>query len=256
MRPEDAEELCVQTIFIFRDHGSREARSRARLAFLVDAWGVERLRDEVEAHMGKPLERAGVDLRRTYEADHVGVTQLRQPDTYAVGLAVPVGRLHALQVEQAALAADSFGDGTVRLTPTQNLVLTGIPGSRLGALLAEPLLTTLRHDPPPSIRGTVACTGIGLCDLALTDTKNDALAVARQLAQRLPAWRRPMSNQLVRLPSRLWQSPRRGHWLAGRQGADRRRRAGGLSDLRRRPIRQERTSRDGAGSPGASSGAR
>jgi len=36
--PADAEELCVQTIFLFRDHGFREARARARLAFLLDAW--------------------------------------------------------------------------------------------------------------------------------------------------------------------------------------------------------------------------
>jgi ferredoxin-nitrite reductase len=193
VRPEDAEELCAQTIFIFRDHGSREARSRARMAFLVEAWGLERLRDELESRMGKRLERAGQDLRRTYEADHLGVTQLRQPDTYAVGLAVPVGRLHAIQVLQAADAAETYGDGTLRLTPNQNLVLTGIPGNRLGALLSEPLLHTLRLDPAPSIRGTVACTGIGLCDLAMTDTKGDALEVARELAQVLPACGRPLS---------------------------------------------------------------
>ena len=193
VRAEDAEELCVQMIFIFRDRGSRESRSKARLAFLVEAWGLERLRDELEARMGQPLERAGHDLRRTYEADHVGVTPLRRPDQYAVGLAVPVGRLQARQVEQVAAASERYGDGTVRLTPTQNLVLTSIPGGRLGALLSEPLLRTLRHDPAPAIRGTVACTGIGLCDLALTDTKNDALTVARRLAHVLPACGRPLS---------------------------------------------------------------
>lgn len=193
VRPDDAEEVCVQTIFLFRDHGARETRARARLAFLIEAWGIERFRDELEARMGRSLDRAGQDLRRAYDADHLGVTQLRQPDTYAVGLAVPVGRLHVIQVEQAARVAETFGDGTVRLTPSQNLVLTGVSGSRLGALLAEPLLTTLRHDPAPSVRGTIACTGIGLCDLALTDTKGDALNVARDLAQTLPQCGQPLS---------------------------------------------------------------
>lgn len=193
VRPEDAEELCVQLIFLFRDHGSREARSRARLAFLVEAWGVDRLRAELEERLGRALEPAGRNLRRTYEADHIGVVQLRQPDRYAVGLAVPVGRLQADQVEQVAALADRYGDGMVRLTPGQNLVLTGIPGGRLATLFNEPLLRTLRHDPPPAVRGTIACTGVGLCDLALTDTKGDALAVAHRLALQMPACGRPLS---------------------------------------------------------------
>ncbi len=136
----------------------------ARLAFLLDAWGLDRFRAELEARMGKSLERAAQDLRRTYEADHVGVVPLGHGDTYAVGLAVPVGRLGATQVDQAAEIAERYGDGTVRLTPGQNLVITGVAGSRLRELLDEPLLAMLRHDPAPSIRATVACTGIGLCD--------------------------------------------------------------------------------------------
>ncbi|MBV9897773.1 MAG: ferredoxin--nitrite reductase [Chloroflexi bacterium] len=193
VRPEDAEELCVQMIFLFRDHGSRETRAKARLAFLVEAWGLERLRAELEQRLGRCLEPAGHDLRRTYESDHIGVVQLRQQDRYAVGLAVPVGRLRAAQVEQASDLADAYGDGTVRLTSGQNLLFSGIAGGRLSSLLSEPLLQTLRHDPAPAVRGTIACTGIGLCDLALTDTKNDALAIARQLAQQLPPCHRPLS---------------------------------------------------------------
>ena len=190
---EHAEELCVQVIFLFRDHGFREARSRARFAFLIEAWGIERIRAELEVRMGGPLERAGQDLRRTYEADHIGIVPLMRPDTYAVGLAVPVGRLTPDQVEEAASLAEKYGDGTIRLTPKQNIMLTGIAGGRLGRLLAEPLLATLRPNAAGSVRGTVACTGIGLCDLALTDTKADALAVANQLADHLPPCSRPIS---------------------------------------------------------------
>jgi ferredoxin-nitrite reductase len=190
---QQAEELCVQVIFLFRDHGSRESRSRARLAFLVDEWGVERFRSELEQVCNWDLEPAGIDLRRTYEADHVGVTPLRERDRYAVGLAVPVGRLLAKQVYTLADLADEYADGTVRFTPGQNVVLTGVAGTRLRALFDEPLLSELRLDPPPAVRGTVACTGIGLCDLALTDTKVHALAAARQLEHVLPTSGRPIS---------------------------------------------------------------
>jgi ferredoxin-nitrite reductase len=193
VRPEDAVELAVQIIFLFRDHGLRETRSRARLAFLLEEWGLERFRDELAARLGGPLDSAGRDLRTMYETDHIGVTPLRQVGQYAVGLAVPVGRVHASDVLQVADAADQFGDGSVRLTPGQNIVLTGVAGTRLRALLDEPVLATLRSDPSPSIRGTVACTGVGLCDLAMTDTKVHALGVARRLEGVLPPGSRPIS---------------------------------------------------------------
>jgi ferredoxin-nitrite reductase len=189
--PDQAEELSVQVILLFSDHGLRETRARARLAFLLDEWGIDRFHAELEARCGWSLGPAGLDLRRTYETDHIGVTPLLEGDRYAVGLAVPVGRLKAVEVDQLADLAEEYGDGTVRLTPAQNVVLTGVPGGRLRALFDEPLLAVLRHDPPPSVRGTVACTGIGLCDLALTDTKVHALAVARQLETVLPG--RPLS---------------------------------------------------------------
>jgi ferredoxin-nitrite reductase len=192
--PEDAEELCTQLVFVFRDNGPREARARARLAFLIDDWGVERFRAELQLRLARPLERAGRDQRHAYETEHIGVTPLRETGRYAIGLAVPVGRLTADQLCGVADLAQEYGDGTARLTPGQNLVLVGVEGSRLAKLFGEPLLRVLRHDPPPSIRATVACTGIGLCDLALTDTKVDALAVARRLEPVIPlAGQRPMS---------------------------------------------------------------
>lgn len=189
----DAEEVCAQIIFLFRDHGSRETRAKARLAFLLEAWGLDRFRAQLEQRLGRTLEPAGTDLRRTYEADHLGVTALRATDRYAVGLAVPVGRLQSSEVHQVADISEQFGDGTVRLTPAQNLLIAGVPGGKLRALLDQPVLSTLRHDPAPSVRGTIACTGVGLCDLALTDTKVHALAVARELEHALPSCSRPIS---------------------------------------------------------------
>jgi ferredoxin-nitrite reductase len=193
VRPQDAEELCVQAIFAFRDHGPRETRSRARLAFLIEDWGIDRFRDELAARLDRPLETGGRDLRNTYEADHLGVTPLRRVGYYAVGLAVPVGRVQATDIRRVAEIADEYGDGCVRLTPGQNMVLTGVEGGRLRALFDEPVLGTLRPDPSPSMRGTVACTGVGLCDLAMTDTKVHALEVARRLERILPAGSRPIS---------------------------------------------------------------
>ena len=188
-RPDEAEEICTALTLIFRDHGPRESRSRARLAFLVQEWGTEKIRAELEARLGRTLERAGRDARHAYHADHVGVEPQNERGLYSVGLAVPVGRLKADHAIALAELAGTYGGGEVRLTPGQNVMLTNVPNTHLPGLLAEPLLRELRADPSPSIRGTVSCIGVGLCDLALTDTKGDALRVARRLEQTIPLGR-------------------------------------------------------------------
>jgi ferredoxin-nitrite reductase len=184
--PDMAEAVCSEITLIFRDHGPRESRSRARMAFLVQEWGTERIRAELEARLGHTLDRAGRDARNAYQADHVGVQQQKVRGLYSVGLAVPVGRLKADHAVALAELAEQYGSREVRLTPGQNVMLTDVKDTALPSLLAEPLLQELRADPSPSIRGTVSCIGVGLCDLALTDTKGDALRVARQLERSIP----------------------------------------------------------------------
>src|SRR5439155_858794 len=55
VRPEDAAEVCATIALIFRDHGPREARSRARLAFLLGERGAAWMREELVARLKRPL---------------------------------------------------------------------------------------------------------------------------------------------------------------------------------------------------------
>jgi ferredoxin-nitrite reductase len=187
-----AAELAAQITLLFRDHGSRESRARARLAFLIDEWGVEKFRSALVERLGFELERAGQSVQSTHQSDHLGVTPQAQLGRYAVGLAVPVGRISAEQVDGLADLAESYGTGEIRITPGQNMVVPNVPDRLLTTLLSEPLLEELRPDPAPSTRGTVSCIGTNLCDLALTDTKGHALDVAHRL-EMLPTLRRPIS---------------------------------------------------------------
>jgi ferredoxin-nitrite reductase len=190
--PEEATDLCAEIALIFRDHGPRETRSRARLAFLLDDWGIERFREELELRLGRIIERAGFDARRHHRTDHLGVSPQRQHDAYAVGLAVPMGRLATRDLLELADVADYYGQGAVRLTPEQNVILTDVPATSLPKLLMEPLLEKLRPDASSAVRGTVSCTGLGTCDLALAETKELSLRIARRLEQNVSIGR-PLS---------------------------------------------------------------
>ncbi len=181
VRPEEAAEVAAQIVLLFRDHGSRETRSRARLAFLIEEWGPVRFRDELEARIGRPLERAGRDARGGHHTDHLGFAPQKEPSLYSVGLSVPIGRLTSAQLMAAADLADTYGRGELRLTPEQSLILPHVTDTNLPRLLSEPLLEELRPDSLPAVRGTVSCTGLGTCDMALAETKETSLAVARRI---------------------------------------------------------------------------
>ena len=185
IRPEEAAEVCAAIALVFRDHGPRESRSKARLAFLVESWGAERMRKELEARLERPLPPAGRDARRATVTDHVGVFRQRQHGMNYVGLKTPVGRLTSKQLFELARLAEAYGRGELRLTPSQNVLLPHVSDVRLGALLQEPLLKELPYNPSEIRRGLSACTGTDFCNLALIDTKTRALELAREFEARI-----------------------------------------------------------------------
>ncbi len=183
--PEEAADLCSLITIIFRDHGYRESRTKARLAFLVDDWGVEKFRREMERRADRPLLQAGKDERLPKQTDHIGVMRQKQGGLNYVGLAVPVGRITAEQLLKAARLAEAYGSGEVRLTAGQNLIIPNVTDRKIGDLTAEPLLKELRYDPSEIMRGLVSCTGMDYCHFALIESKKRALETARYLEEKV-----------------------------------------------------------------------
>lgn len=169
---------------VYRDHGPREVRTKARLKWLLDAWGEARLRGAVEAELGSPLRPAGVDERLQIAGDHLGVHAQRQVGLNYAGLHVPVGRVSADQLTALAGVAEAHGRAEVRLTVDQNVVIPHVPNAALPALLAEPLLEHLSPEPSPAWRNLVACTGNDYCHYSLIDTKRHAFELAAELDRR------------------------------------------------------------------------
>jgi ferredoxin-nitrite reductase len=174
-------------VLVFRDHGPREARNKTRLTFLLERWGVETFRAEVERCLGSPLPAAGSDARHDRHTDHVGIFRQKGQGLNYVGLSVPVGRLTATHLFEVCRLAERYGTGEVRLTPGQNLIIPHVTDQQLGELLEEPLLQMLRYDPSALMRGLVSCTGIEFCNLAVIETKTRAVDIARGLEQKLGA---------------------------------------------------------------------
>jgi nitrite reductase (NADH) large subunit len=190
VRPEEAARLCKEIVLIFRDHGNRGQRTRARLSFLIEERSLAWLRAELARRLDVTLLRAGMDLRKSHHTDHLGIHPQRiiagqgGPPLYSIGLLVPVGRMTTAQMRGVADLAERYGTGDIRLTVQQNVVILNIRDDRIGALTDEPILKELSYDPSPIMRGLVSCTGNDYCHLALIETKGWALEVARALEER------------------------------------------------------------------------
>jgi len=98
---------------------------------------------------------------------------------------VPVGRMTSEQMLRVADVAERYGNGELRLTVGQNLIVANVPDNRIGELTEEPVLRELRYDPSEVMRGLVSCTGMDFCHFALIDTKGWALKTARKLESKL-----------------------------------------------------------------------
>lgn len=179
---DDVVTLSRAILEVFRDHGPRANRQKSRLMWLIDDWGMERFRAEVERVYGKPLLSAAPEDEIDWDKrDHLGIHPQQQPGLNFVGLHVPVGRLSAKDMLDLARLADIYGEGEIRLTVEQNVIIPYIPDSRLSLLVQEPLLTKFATEPSPLERSLVSCTGAQFCNFALVETKQRALAIARQL---------------------------------------------------------------------------
>ncbi len=183
VQPQEAARLAAEVVLLFRDEGVRDQRTKARLAFLIQDWGIERFRATLEQRWGRPLEKAQRDVRFAKASDHLGVHPQKRAGLSSVGLCVTTGRVTTGQLEELARLAEEYGTGQVRLTTGQNAILVNVPDAKLPRLLAEPLLKELSPEPHPFFRGLVTCTGTDYCNLALIETKEIGKRLAEGLAK-------------------------------------------------------------------------
>lgn len=132
---------------------------------------------------GRKIERAGEDLvdpswkRRSF----YGVNPQKQEGLNYIGLHVPVGRLQAPEMFELARIADQYGNGEIRITVEQNLILPNVPTEKVEKLMKEPLLEKYSPSPSPLLANLVACTGSQFCGQAIAETKARSLELTTQL---------------------------------------------------------------------------
>jgi len=189
VRLEDATKVADAVVRVFIENGDRANRNKARLKYVLDAWGFEKFLAAMEEKLGAKLMRVPPDaLEPRPDFDrmaHVGVHLQKQGGLFWIGVVLPVGKLTSAQMHGLAGIAREMGDGDIRLTVWQNLLISGVPADRIAAVedaVAALGLTTKAT----SIRaGLIACTGNRGCRFSASDTKQHAEDIARWCEERV-----------------------------------------------------------------------
>ncbi len=191
VKPEQCSEVSAAILRVFVANGDRTDRKKARLKYLLDDWGFERFLVAVEEDLGWsllkfPLEQCNEQhTAAENRMGHIGFHPQKQPDKSYVGVVVPVGRIRSSQLRGLADIAAEFGEGIVRLTVWQNLLIPHIENASIDTVKQRIEALDLDWQATKFRAGLVACTGNAGCKFASADTKAHGMYLADFLQERL-----------------------------------------------------------------------
>jgi ferredoxin-nitrite reductase len=189
VHPDDCTAVADAILRVFLDEGDRTDRKKARLKHVLDRLGHAGFLARVEERLGRALPRVPMELCAPRgpidRMGHLGIHPQAQEGRYWLGVVLPVGRMTPGQMRLLADLALTYGDGDIRLTVWQNLLLSGLREADLDLVKARLEAGGLDWRPHAVRTGLVACTGATGCKFGLARTKETAEAIAAHLDGRL-----------------------------------------------------------------------
>jgi sulfite reductase (ferredoxin) len=202
VRPEQVTDVWAACTSVFRDYGYRRQRNRARIKFLMADWGPEKFRQVLQdEYLGHALPDGPAAAPPKHEQrDHVGVAK-QKDGANAVGFALRTGRISGSLLSRIADLADEYGAGRTRTTTQQKMVILDVPDEKVEDLVAALAEHDLLVRPSAFRRGTMACTGLEFCKLAIVETKQHGQDLYAELEKRLPDFDEPIGINVNGCPN-------------------------------------------------------
>jgi sulfite reductase (ferredoxin) len=180
--------MAEAVVKLYRDHGNRADRKRARIKYLVADWGVEKFRQMLAEYAGGPLTPprepaiTDVDLHLGWHAQADG--------KWFIGISVENGRVKdegTMRMRSGLRAiVEKFGPA-VRVTAQQDLLLCDIDEANkptVDAMLAEYGIPQASQVSLVQ-QWSMACPAIPTCGLAITESERALPGVIDQLETEL-----------------------------------------------------------------------
>lgn len=186
--PSETTALASAILRVFIENGDRTNRKKARLKYLIDDWGIPKFLEEVQKKLVFPLRYVSGELcekpRPKIKHGHIGTYKQADGKNY-IGIVIPVGRMTTEIARNIAAIAEEFGEGDIRLTAWQNLLIPHIPDEKLAEAQAAIRAAGLAYTSTTISGGLVACTGNTGCKFAAANTKGQAVLLGQYLEERV-----------------------------------------------------------------------
>lgn len=178
----DARQLVEAILLTFL---GRAGPKQSRMRQLLETVSAEDFLSRVQARLPFPVMSVPADWQRQPSAagTPIGIIAQRQIGLSMVAASAPLGRTEARQLLAVAELAGLHGDGSLRLTPWQGLLIPNVPTDKADRLLSTLGQIGLLIDSAAPLATLIACTGSAACARGLADTKGDALKLAACLQQ-------------------------------------------------------------------------
>lgn len=190
LKPQEATEVADRIVRVFIENGDRTNRNKARLKYVLDSWGFDKFVAAVEEKLGRKLARVPAEViapRPAYDRlAHIGVHPQKQAGLNWIGVALKLGRLSPEQIRGLAKLSVDFGDGDIRLTVWQNLLISGVADANVATVTAAIEALGLATTTSALRAGLIACTGATGCRFAAAHTKESADEIAAWCEERVP----------------------------------------------------------------------
>ena len=178
LKPSEATSVADAIIRVFIENGDRTNRNKARMKYVLDAWGFDKYLAAVEEKLGRKLTRVPAEAiapRPSFDRlAHIGVHPQKQTGLNWIGVTLKLGRLSPEQIRGLAKVSQELGDGDIRLTVWQNLLISGVSDFNVPLATAAIEALGLAISASPIRAGIVACTGATGCRFAAAHTKETA----------------------------------------------------------------------------------
>src|SRR5438067_5476004 len=215
IRQDQAYAAVHATTEIFREQQElRENRTRARIKYLFmrHGWTAESFLEALEEKLGYKLDPSPVTedvIPDDVYRDHVGIAPQRQAGLSSVGASVLRGRVSGDQLIQLAELAERYGNGELRTTIMQNIIVVNVPNQKTAELVVALNTLDLQVDVSAFWRGAIACTGTEFCKLAIAETKGFSKWLVSEMEERLPGFDQQIKLHVTGCTNSCGQ-----HWIA------------------------------------------
>ncbi|HKS19563.1 MAG TPA: NirA family protein [Bradyrhizobium sp.] len=181
VKPADATRVADAIVRVFIDLGDRTNRLKARMKYVIDGIGLEKYLALVEEKLGKPFTRIAPEAvapRPAFDRmAHIGVHRQKQEGFNWIGVLLPLGKVTCVQMRGLARIAQDLGDGDIRLTVWQNLLISGVRDEHIELAVAAIRQIGLAVEASQIRAGLIACTGNAGCKFAASNTKLHAALI-------------------------------------------------------------------------------